>query len=69
MLTVNLFIGTHTAEEKTARIDLIAYKHHMRRLEICEDNLMADVRDWGKDFRDRLRLFRVEGWKTKLAAK
>ena len=68
LLTVNLCVGNHAIEEQTMLIEMIAYKQHMRWLKICEDNLMAHVRDWGIDFEDHLRQFRAEGRKTKLAA-
>ena len=66
VLTDNLFVGSQIPEGQTMLIDLIAYKHHMRWVKICEDNLMADVRDWEKDFEEHLRIFVVDGWGEKL---
>ena len=56
------------SEAETMPIDLISYKHHTRRMKICDDNLASGVRDWVRDFKDQLRMFRSEGWEEKLTA-
>ena len=66
ILTVNLFTGRN-ANDDTPMIDLMASRHHMRWLKLCDDTLLSDRKTWRIDFRDRFREFVVEGWAEKLS--
>ena len=46
-------------------IDLLAYRHHMRWLKMCGNNLNSDVREWKKHFEGHVRSFVVTGWAEK----
>ena len=47
-------------------VDLLAYRHHMRWLKLCEDTLASDRKSRTTDFSDHLRDFDVSGWKKKI---
>lgn len=49
-------------------VELLEFRHHMRWLVLCTDNLSGDVKAWGVDFRDRQRGFSVVGRRNKLSA-
>ena len=65
VLTVSLFCCDNRDLGNAMVVDLVAYKHHMGRLKICEDNLASDVRDRQEDFGEHIRRFRVVGWEAK----
>ena len=49
-LTARVFNCDGAGPANAFLLDLVAYTHHMRWLEMSEDNLAADIRDWGNDF-------------------
>ena len=49
-------------------IDLLAYRHHMRWLKMCEDTLAIDRKSRKTDFRAHLREFDVSGWNGKMGS-
>lgn len=65
VLTANVFSCEEFAIDNAMVIDLVACKHQMRWLKLCEDNLAANARDWKKDFEEHIRRFQVVGWGDK----
>ena len=66
ILAVNLFVHPDGLDAPT--IDLLAYKHHMRRLKLCEDTLGGDRKSRKEDSQDHFREYHVVGWKEKMSA-
>ena len=65
ILTANLFASADSAEA-TPMIDLLASRHQMRWLKLCEDTLSSDRQTRRRDFQDRFRQFTVSVWEEKL---
>ena len=63
--TVNLFVAAEQSDDSKT-VDLLAYRHHMRWLKLCDDTLDTDKKTWRADFQDYFREFKVTGWKEKL---
>ena len=67
ILTVNVFARKENQKESARWADMLAFRHHMRWVKLRGGNLPADVRDWGKNFKDHIRHFEVTGWRRKLS--
>ena len=65
IMTVNLFTCADADDENPAT-DLLAYRHHMRWLKLCEDALMSDRRTWKEDFLEHVREYAVNGRQEKV---
>ena len=63
ILTANLFTGTGR-NSYTPMVALLAYRHHMGWLKMCEDTLAGDQKSRKEDFRDHLQCFKVTGWEV-----
>ena len=66
VLTVNLF-KCDEDEENTSMVDLLAYRHHMRWLKMCDDALTTDRKSWKVDFAAHLKMYSMTGWSDKVA--
>ena len=64
-MTANLSICPDV-DGATATIDIIAYRHHTRWLELCEDNPVEDVREWKNDFKGHVKETLVTDWEAKM---
>ena len=65
ILTANLFSGDGCIDD-APMVDLLAYRHHMRWLKMCEDKSAGDQKSRKGYFREHLHCFQVAGWEVKI---